>query len=234
MHYIITFVVLETLTLKRRYRQFLTSEIIQTRNQRPGGHGRGPGGCNCDAGDTNIVVKTVTRVTPAPPALSMLDESKTQWFYMRQQNSRQQTTAKCLHLRIMKVLGQLPILIVTLHFTVILSLSDVDLRRNLIRNRVKTNYNRENHGKHLRQGDSSLFLFQMRDQYFFFHRISSKISEKEVTRQCNFDPFVTLPPFIFVIWRNQQVQWPGAPQTRTQTILRPRACGAETWRGQAM
>ena len=79
MHYfIITFVVLETLTLKLRYRQFLTSEIIQTRNQSPGGHGRGPGGCNCDAGDTNIVVKTDTRVTPAPPALSMLDESKTQ------------------------------------------------------------------------------------------------------------------------------------------------------------
>ena len=52
----------------------------------------------------------------------------------------------------MKVLGQLPILIVTLHFTVILSLSDVDLRRNLIRNRVKTKYNRENHGKHLQQG----------------------------------------------------------------------------------
>ena len=51
---------------KRRYRQFLTSEIIQTRNQSPGGHGRGPGGCNCDAGDTNIVVKTVTRVTPNP------------------------------------------------------------------------------------------------------------------------------------------------------------------------
>jgi len=52
----------------------------------------------------------------------------------------------------MKVLGQLPILIATLHFTVIHSLSDVDLRRNLIRNRVKTQYNRENHGKHLQQG----------------------------------------------------------------------------------
>ena len=77
MHYSITFIVLAAMTLNRRYRQFLTSEIIQTRNQSPGGHGQVPEGCNCDAGDTNIVVKTVTRVTPGP-APSMLDESKTQ------------------------------------------------------------------------------------------------------------------------------------------------------------
>lgn len=69
--------------------------------------------------------------------------------------------------RIMKVLGQLPILI-ALHFTVILSLSDVDLRRNLIRNRVKTKYNRENHGKHLQQGDDLFLLWETKwDQYFF-------------------------------------------------------------------
>ena len=100
----------------------------------------------------------------------------------------------------MKVLDQLPILIVTLHFTVIISLSDVDLRRNLIRNRVKTRYHRENHGKYLQEGESYGVIVIVKSLIkLHFQRFSSKISEKEVTRQCISDPFVTFPSFIFVI-----------------------------------
>ena len=61
MHYLIMTVMVGTMILKRTILD-IKNYPNEKSETRPGpGHGQG---CNCDAGDTNIVVKIVTCVTP--------------------------------------------------------------------------------------------------------------------------------------------------------------------------